>query len=221
VNGFIKIIYGILKNLIMKSAEILYPFDPYLFKLHFDFDWNTLEPICENLINGSKYKDATQLKDGQTSQYNNKKPHQMSEFAPFYSWLMSCIPSIAKVSIGHQSHKLMEDNGSTMDYYVSNSWVNVHNTNGITSEHNHSCSALVVAAYMYMPENGGYFECKDPLEYHKSMLPISNSHLWRQIPTISGDVLVFNGWLNHRTQPNLSDKNRWVLTTNLMQKWSK
>jgi hypothetical protein len=204
----------------MESAEIIYPFDPYLFKLHFEFDWQKLEPICEDLINNTEFKDATQLKEGHTSQYNNVKPHQMDEFAPFYSWLMSCIPSIAKASIGHRSHKLMEENDTIMDYYVSNSWVNVHNQNGLTTEHNHSCTALVVAAYLNMPENGGFFECKDPLEYHKSMLSISNAHLWRQIPTISGDVLVFNGWLKHRTQMNQSNENRWVLTTNLMQKFT-
>jgi hypothetical protein len=197
----------------MKTAEILYPFDPYLFKFHFDFDWQKLKPICENLINGSEYTDATQLRDGKTSQYNNIKPHQMIEFAPFYSWLMSCIASVGNISVGQNDTK--ENN---VDYYVSNSWVNVHNKNGITTEHNHSCTSLVVTAYLNMPENGGYFECKDPLEYHKNMLPISNAHLWRQIPTISGDILVFHGWLKHRTQPNLSNDNRWVLTTNLMQK---
>ena len=201
----------------MNSIEILYPFDPYLFKLHFDFDWQKLKPICENLINGSEFKDATQLKDGKTSQYNNIKPHQMSEFAPFYSWLMSSIPSIANVSVGQQNNNAIEDN----DYYVSNSWVNVHNKNGITTEHNHACTSMVVTAYLNMPENGGYFECKDPLEYHKNMLPVANSHLWRQIPTISGDILVFQGWLKHRTQPNLSNDDRWVLTTNLMKKWIK
>jgi len=212
---------GTLKLLTMNKVEIINPFDPYLFKLHFDFDWQTLEPICENLVNTTKFTDATQLNNGHTSQYNNLKPHQIKEFAPFYSWLVSCIPSIGKVLVGQQSQKLMEENNSTMDYYVSNSWVNVHNKDGITSEHNHACTALVVAAYLNMPENGGYYECKDPLEYHKAMLPVSNTHLWRQIPTISGDVLIFPGWLNHRTQLNLSDENRWVLTTNLMQKWSK
>jgi uncharacterized protein (TIGR02466 family) len=209
---------GTLKLLTMHKIEIVYPFDPFIFKSHFEFDWQTLKPICENLIDGVSYKDATQLTYGQTSQYNNLKPHQIKEFAPFYSWLMSCIPNIAKVIVGQQSHDVMEENSSNMDYYVSNSWVNVHNKDGVTSEHNHACTGLVVATYLNMPENSGYFECKDPLEYHKAMLPLANSHLWRQIPTISGDLLVFPGWLKHRTQTNLSNENRWVLTTNLMQK---
>ena len=205
----------------MIKAEIINPFDPYFFKLHFDFDWKTLEPICEDLIKDSKFTDAAELRSGHTSQYNNLKPHEIREFAPFCSWLMSCISSIASVCIGKESEQLLQENNSPMDYYVSNSWVNVHNKNGITSEHNHACTSLVVAAYLNMPENGGYFLCKDPLEYHKAMLPIHYGHLWRQIPTISGDVLVFPGWLSHKTQPNLSDENRWVLTTNLMQRWSK
>mgnify|MGYP003333825085 FL=1 len=205
----------------MTQAQIINPFDPYFFKLHFDFDWRTLEPICKKLIDTTKYTDAAELLNGHTSQSNVLKPHEIPEFAPFYSWLMSCIPSIAQVCIGKESDQMLKDNNSAMDYYVSNSWVNVHNKNGITGEHNHACTSIVVAAYLNMPENGGNFLCKDPLEYHKAMLPVHSAHLWRQIPTISGDVLVFPGWLIHKTQPNLSDQDRWVLTTNLMQRWSK
>ncbi len=204
----------------MQPIEIINPFDPYLFKSHFEFDWKTLEPICEKLVDDSKYTDAAELVNGYTSQYNTLKPHQIKEFAPFYTWLMSIIPSIAKVTIGQQSGQMLEDNDATMGHFVSNSWVNIHNKTGVTNDHNHACTSIVVAAYLNMPENCGYFECKDPLEYHKAMLPIHYGHLWRQIPTISGDVLIFPGWLIHRTQPNMSDGNRWVLTTNLMQKWN-
>jgi len=183
------------------------------------FDWKTLEPICESLVEGSKFTDAAELTNGHTSQYNNLKPHQIKEFAPFYSWLMSCIPSIAKACIGKQGDQSLKDNDIAMDYYVSNSWVNVHNKNGITTEHNHACNAIVVAAYLKIPENGGFFEAKDPLEYHKTTLPISPERLWSQIPTDTGDVLIFPSWLQHRTQPNLSEENRWVLTTNYSYKF--
>jgi ectoine hydroxylase-related dioxygenase (phytanoyl-CoA dioxygenase family) len=81
---------------------------------------------------------------------------------------------------------------------------------------------MAAAAYLNMPENGGYFECKDPLEdlkgfyYHDT-----NDWMWKEIPVVSGDVLIFPGWLKHRTQPNNSDEERWVITTNFEQEFNK
>jgi uncharacterized protein (TIGR02466 family) len=100
-------------------------------------------------------------------------------------------------------------------YGIGNSWVNVHNENGQTTPHNHPDALFVAATYLQMPKDGGFFECKDPLEYHKCL----NNHetpdwMWKEIPTVTGDVLIFPAWLQHRTQKNLSGQNRWVLTTN-------
>jgi hypothetical protein len=37
---------------------------------------------------------------------------------------------------------------------------------------------------------------------------------WAEIPAITGDVIFFPGWLQHRTQPNTTDRERWVVSTN-------
>ena len=113
----------------------------------------------------------------------------------------------------------MAFNEYPMQYYVTDSYVNVHRNGAQASEHNHACNSIVVAAYLNMPENGGYFQAKDPLEYHKTNLPISSENMWSTIPTKSNDVLVFPSWLQHRTQPNLSNEDRWVLTTNFSHKF--
>jgi hypothetical protein len=83
---------------------------------------------------------------------------------------------------------------------------------------NYPNTMFVAATYLNMPKRGGYFECKDPLEYHKCGYNHEDqSWMWKEIPTISGDILIFPGWLQHRTQPNLSNEKRWVLTTNFYQ----
>jgi hypothetical protein len=60
--------------------------------------------------------------------------------------------------------------------------------------------------------------------------------MWKEVPAITGDVLVFPGWLKHRTQVNNahsklliddngvgreenSSEDRWVLTTNFTQEF--
>jgi uncharacterized protein (TIGR02466 family) len=201
---------------------ILYPFTPYIYKLHFDFDWNELKPVCEELIQGSKAKGAYQLTNGHTSQLNGKKPYDLKEFASFYSWVMSLIPAIARRSIGEESSQLMDINGAAMNYSVINSWVNVHQPEGITKEHNHACTAWVIAAYLNVPENSGNIKFRDPLEYSKSGYYHDDPQwMWKSVPITSGDVLVFPGWLIHKTEKNMSQEDRWVLTTNIFQEFAK
>jgi hypothetical protein len=194
---------GSLKISIMQNPEIINPFRPFIFKLHFDFDWEKLKPICQDLIVGETAR--------ATSQANLKKPHNINEFKQFYEWLNPWVNHIANDKMAYDEYQ--------MRHYITDSYVNVHRKMAQASEHNHACNAIVVATYLYLPENSGYFQAKDPLEYHKTSLPISSEKLWSTIPTISGDVLIFPSWLQHRTQPNLSDENRWVLTTNYSYKF--
>lgn len=154
-----------------------------MYKLHFDFDWEKLKPVCEELINIEKAK-MPLIKHGKTSFANIKCPHNMDEFKSFYDWLTK--------NIGN-------------DFFIVNSWVNLHSPGGSTMEHIHDNVSLVAAAYLNIPENSGYFEYKDNSE-------------WKEMPTVSGDVLIFPGKTTHRTQINNSSEDRWVITTNFIAK---
>jgi ectoine hydroxylase-related dioxygenase (phytanoyl-CoA dioxygenase family) len=44
--------------------------------------------------------------------------------------------------------------------------------------------------------------------------------MWKEIPTVTGDVLIFPSWLRHRTQVNNSNEKRWVLTSNFSQEFN-
>ena len=187
----------------MQSAEIINPFKPVIFKLNFEFDWNILKPICEDIIVDEGARS--------TSQKNFAKPHNIKDFKPYYDWLKPWVDNLANIKMAFNEYQ--------MRYYVTDSYVNVHKSNAQANEHNHACNSIVVAAYLYMPDNGGYFQAKDPLEYHKSNLPISNENIWSTLPTKTNDVLVFPSWLQHRTQPNISNEDRWVLTTNFSHKF--
>lgn len=154
-----------------------------IYKLHFDFDWAKLKPICYELINIEKAQ-MKLIRNGKTSYSNEHSPHNMEEFKPFYTWLSK--------KIGDR-------------FFIGNSWINVQNTGGYTIEHNHANVDMVSAAYLSIPKNSGYFEYKENLE-------------WKPLPTISGDVIIFPGKLEHRTQVNNSTEDRWVITTNLILK---
>ena len=184
--------------------QVIEPFKPYIFKLNFEFDWDVLKPICEDIVVNEGARS--------TSQRNIAKPHyHIKEFKSYYDWLIPWVSNLANMKMAYDEYP--------MQYFITDSYVNVHRSGAQASEHNHACNSIVVAAYLNMPDNSGYFEAKDPLEYHKTNLPISSEKIWSTIPTKTNDVLVFPSWLQHRTQPNLSNEDRWVLTTNFSHKF--
>lgn len=191
------------------NIESINPHGSYVHKAHFKFDWNVLRPVCKNLVDTTKHE-VYLVENGKSSVTNLRQPHKMPEFKSYYDWLNKVVKEIAIERCGYHSH---------FKYKVGNSWVNYHNNTGKTLEHNHPNAFLVVAAYLNMPENGGYIEFKDPLEYHKGAHEHTNGKgwFWSEVPAVSGDVLIFPGWLRHRTQNNQSDSKRWVLTTNILQ----
>lgn len=186
------------------------PFDPLVFKSHFyNWDWKIIEPICVDLIGDNPKKIHLEQGDAASSITNPSMPHKMPEFEAFYKWLKPITNDIIfnkwNLSKGYE-------------YRITNSWVNVHGKGGETMIHDHGPTTLVVTAYLQLPENGGFIQLKDPLEYHHGHLTKQfDAELWswKTIPAKSGDVVMFPGWMRHKTQPNNSDDKRWVLTTNI------
>lgn len=186
------------------------PFEPLVIKAHYDnWDLDTIIPVCESLVNDSPIKTHLELNDALSSVSNKKMPHLMNEFKPFYQWL---IPIVKHIMYNEWELKTKVDIG------ISNSWVNVHGRGGITDEHEHGATSLVVAAYITLPDNSGYIKFKDPMEYVKGIRPENDGELrfYKKVKAVQGDVLCFPGWLRHKTEPSNTDEKRWVLTTNFV-----
>jgi uncharacterized protein (TIGR02466 family) len=105
-------------------------------------------------------------------------------------------------------------------YQVSNSWINKHPTGAWTDEHCHKGCQLTIAIYLQVPENSGRIVFKDPLEYHwwgdPSDARSEKDGNWYPVDVTEGDILLFPGWLQHKTEINNSTQDRYVLTINLM-----
>lgn len=184
----------------------------YIFKIHYDFDFKTLRPLCKDIMNSAS-PDFPLVENGGSTHQHKMQPHKLPEFKDYFTWLKMMVREIAVHGMGYSTvyHK----------YSITNSWLNVHYRGGRTHAHNHSNTFMAAAAYLYMPENGGFIEAKDPLEDLKGFY-YHDTHdwMWREIPVVSGDILVFPGWLKHRTQVNNSNEERWVLTTNFEQEFN-
>lgn len=184
------------------------PFHPIVIKSHYDFDWKTLKPVCENLIKTTPRQVVLEEDNGKSSVYNKNTPHTMKEFKKFYEWLQPIVNHIIIDTWGYHPE---------IQYGPVQSWVNIHGKGGVTTEHAHGQSQLVVAAYFNLPADGGYIEYRDPLEYQKLVhyRDKESEWKWNEVKAVTGDILIFPGWLIHRTQPSQSTEDRWVLTTNV------
>jgi len=195
-----------------RQVNVINAHTPYVFKLQFQFDWKSLYPICNELVQSTP-RGLSLVTNGHTSHQNKKQPHKLPEFKEYFEWLTPMVKDIAVHGMGYSD--------SFHVYKISNSWCNVHYPAGKTHAHNHSNTFMVAAAYLNVPEDSGYFLAKDPLEQVKSFYYHDNPEwMWSQIPVVSGDVLVFPGWMQHKTQENKSNEERWVLTTNFDQQFN-
>jgi uncharacterized protein (TIGR02466 family) len=189
------------------------PFEPLIIKVHYDgFDFSKLEPICEDMIKGSKGLSYLEEGNASSSVSNPNYPHLHPEFKDFYNWLIPISNHIIK-----KEWELFEG----FDYTFLKSWVNYHDNTGYTAEHHHGATTLVCATYLNLPENGGFIQFKNPMEHYQGFSlhgKPEDSWLWKTVQAKTGDVLFFPGWLRHKTQPNKSNIRRWVLTTNFQTK---
>lgn len=104
-----------------------------------------------------------------------------------------------------------------MSRYVHRSWFNWHPPGAWTDEHDHGGTHMVITVYLNQPENGGNIQFKDPMQYTWAAWPRkeSSAYDWKSITVKTGDVLIFPGFLRHRTETNNSNQDRLVMTTNI------
>ena len=146
----------------------------------------------------------------------------MEEFNDFFKFIQ---PRIREVLNRHTYPK-------DMPYYISKSWVNEHFKDGETLEHVHGTTTIVISFYLTKTLESGNIWFRDPdhqIRAHE--FSEQSSYAWREIPAISGDFILFPGWLPHKTGVSFSDERRIVLTANIMadekeylknvQKWFK
>lgn len=185
----------------------LFLFPPVIWKFKYDFDLDSLYPKINNLFNqvevNSKLETGAAVST--VSLPIQIQPHTWEELENFQFWLGEKISYIRNQLSFNDEHS-----------QVLNSWVNRHQKTGQTIEHSHANTTLVVSAYVKCPAGSGNIEFKDPLEYHKQSFPIaSDDPFYREVLCETNDVLIFPGWLKHRTQISKVDDERIVITFNI------
>ena len=189
------------------NGEFVDPFPQLICKYHYDFDLKSLYPKIQSTF--ERYGGLPPLESGDSRSTidaeKSARPHQWPELQPFVQWLEKVVDQQYK----HHNYIYVERR-------IGESWFNIHKRTGQTLEHHHNGIGLVVTCYLQLPPDAGFIEFRDPLEYHKAHTPIvPELELWKPVECKTNDILIFPGWLKHRTQPSNSDQERIVLTLNL------
>lgn len=174
-----------------------------------DIDVNKLE---ENLnIEFSKSSSVlSQLeKQGGVSTYNTNPNLHLENFSD----------KISKIVLEHSRlYWKILDIDSRLSPRIDQCWANIHYDNSITLEHSHSLFPIVATFYVKAEKNAGNLVLINPMEYGLTHIPYSvpiENKTETAIKVSTGDLILFPGWIRHKTQENSSNYSRIVMSFNI------
>ncbi len=214
-------------------------FPPYIFKFNHDFGFDKWKPKVDQYLDDvDELTRVNNLDDpeeggGSTSIHFNYDNRDMQKFSWYgtnkkFGYIHKYgLPSQWKELEEFYEHlslildRIQAEWGSRPEWrrFCCENWINRHPKDAWTKEHHHQNAAFATVAYLELPPDSGFLEVRNPLEIYKKGETLDGSYWtqeknWGQVECVTGDVLVFPGWLSHRTQKNLTDQNRYVLSSN-------
>ena len=209
----------ILKNVTDIGMKSYNPF-PIIHRCKYDFNFEKSSlkartmghmEAAKSVIEENKY-DTMEKGGGTTSVVISREvpPHVWEEFEDFMPWFYERVNRIW--DLWHLT---------PMNKMLSESWINVHPKGAWTAAHHHQNVTVACAAYLHVPEGSGRFMVKNPYSIYKLGEPLDYNYYdmemdWEYIDVQTNDVLFFPGWLTHKTEVNKTDKNRYVMSLNVM-----
>lgn len=101
---------------------------------------------------------------------------------------------------------------------IDQCWSNIHIKESHTLQHSHSLMPVVATFYLQAENDSGNLILINPMEYSLTHIPYSvpiERKTETEIPVATGDLILFPGWIRHRTGLNRSDSERIVISYNL------
>jgi len=102
---------------------------------------------------------------------------------------------------------------------INQCWANIHKRNSITLQHSHSLMPIVATFYVQADPGSGGLVLTNPMEYGLTHIPFSTV-IEDKIETIINietcNLILFPGWIRHKTEENLSNSDRIVLSYNVV-----
>ena len=186
------------------------PWPSIIHKAHYDGDLSKIVNRVRTEHINVKPNIGVMQGGGKTSVRNQKTPpHTWQETADLMEWFK---PIIAEL------WNKYEYTDATLS--ILKSWTNIQLNKAYVEEHDHGGCHFAVSMYLDKPEGSGN------IQFRNMNLPLQNNtpKVWKQagindyfteVEAVTGDALIFPGWLSHRVPPNPTDKERIVLSFNV------
>lgn len=148
-------------------------------------------------------------KNGGISTYStNNKLHNLKEFQQLNDLVLHHVKLYWKIL----------DINSGLYPEIDECWSNRHLEGSYTDVHSHAMHPIVVSFYLEAPEDSGNIVFINPMEYaitHTPYnLPVQNK-IETSVYVRSKDMVLFPGWLRHKTETSKTNKQRIVITYNI------
>ena len=171
-----------------------------------------LETLCQEVEHLPMTQSHSALRGNTTSSYskNSERLHQLPVFAD----LVEFIETQAKI--------YWDELGYYPDLYpkIYQSWSNISTEHGDISIHNHCRSPLSAVLYLDASPEQGNIVFENPMDLIIGGQPIKMPYknFTHEVEVVTGDLILFPGYLKHFTKPNLTNRPRVTFVANLNEK---
>ncbi len=110
------------------------------------------------------------------------------------------------------------DIDSRLEPRIDQCWSNIHYKDSLTLEHSHSLYPVVGTVYIKAEKNAGNLVLINPMEYGLTHMPYGvpiENKTETSIKVSTGDLVLFPGWVRHKTEENCSNSSRIVMSFNI------
>jgi|TARA_R110002012_G_scaffold168934_1_gene332693 uncharacterized protein (TIGR02466 family) len=176
-----------------------------------DFKLDTNQ-LAENIIQWSK-EDPGVAKTNRNAWHSTTDMQNRPEYKPLINELFKMV------------NQVFEEEFLTRGAALGNMWANINPPGGYNQPHVHPNAVFSGVYYVKAPPNSGRLVCQDPRPGIQTCMPDRKKeqvpkHLWRdvRIEPKENRAIMFNSWLWHSVEPNMSNETRISVSYNFIQK---
>ena len=176
-----------------------------------DFKLDTNQ-LAQNIIQWSK-EDPGVAKTNRNAWHSTTDMQNRPEYKPLIDELFKMI------------NQVFEEEFLTRGAALGNMWANINPPGGYNQPHVHPNAVFSGVYYVKAPPNSGRLVCQDPRPGIQTCMPDRKKeqvpkHLWRdvRIEPKENRAIMFNSWLWHSVEPNMSNETRISVSYNFIQK---
>ena len=176
-----------------------------------DFKLDTNQ-LAENIIQWSK-EDPGVAKTNRNAWHSTTDMQNRPEYRPLIDELFKMV------------NQVFEEEFLTRGAALGNMWANINPPGGYNQPHVHPNAVFSGVYYVKAPPNSGRLVCQDPRPGIQTCMPDRKKeqvpkHLWRdvRIEPKENRAIMFNSWLLHSVEPNMSNETRISVSYNFIQK---